>query len=211
MAGVAAIAWFALGLQLYLTITTSLANGLAIPGVLVNYFSFFTILINLLVALTLTISLFWVASAWGRFFSHATVQTGVAIYIALVGTIYWLLLRHLWSLVGMQKLADVLLHDVVPVAYVLYWLIFVPKAGLRWKDALLWLVYPVVYMIYTLIHGAISGWYPYPFIDVGMLGFPHALGNGFLILLAFFVLGIVVIAIGRWLDRLNRPRTAQYR
>ena len=168
-AAIAGCAWLALGLQLYLEILRSLAGGGPMATILVRYFSFFTILTNLLVALTLTLSLLPSKRGWVRFFSRAAVQTGVAVYIAVVGAIYSLLLRHIWSPVGLQKLADVLLHDVVPLAYVLYWLIFVPKAELRWRHALLWLTYPLVYMVYTLLHGAVSGWYPYPFVDAAIL------------------------------------------
>jgi len=46
--------------------------------------------------------------------------------------------------------------------YVAYWLIFVPKGSLRWKDALFWLPYPLLYFCYSLIRGAAVGWYPYP-------------------------------------------------
>ena len=49
-----------------------------------------------------------------------------AAYIAIVGIIYRLLLRQLWNPQGMQWVADVILHDVIPVGYVLYWLLFAP-------------------------------------------------------------------------------------
>ena len=46
------------------------------------------------------------------------------------------------------------------------------------RDALatrrvLWLslVFPVAWCIFTLIRGALVGWYPYHFIDVGELGY----------------------------------------
>jgi hypothetical protein len=201
VAAIAGCAWLALGLQLYLEILRSLAGGGPMATILFRYFSFFTILTNLLVALTLTLSLARSKIGWGRFFSRATVQTGVAVYIAVVGAIYSLLLRHMWTPVGPQKLADALLHDVVPVAYVLYWVIFVPKAELRWRHALLWLIYPLVYMVYTLLHGAVSGWYPYPFVDAAILGFPRALGNAGLMLLLFLALGLLAVGIPRWTAR----------
>jgi len=118
-----------------------------------------------------------------------------------VGVTYSMLLRHIWNPTGAQKLADVLLHDVVPVAFVLYWVIFVPKAGLRWKHALLWLLYPIAYMLYTLARGVATAWWPYPFVDANFIGFPRALGNGGLVLLAFFVLGLLAAGIGRWRAR----------
>ena len=201
MAAIAVTVWFALGLQFYLTMAAPPPGSPATAARAANFFSYFTITTNIAVALALTLVLIWPQTAWGRFFSRDPVQTGVALYIGVVEVTYSLLLRHIWNPTGAQKLADVLLHDVVPVAFVLYWLIFVPKAGLRWKHALLWLVYPLVYMLYTLTRGVATAWWPYPFVDATVLGFPRALGNGVLVLLAFFVLGLLAVAIGRWRAR----------
>lgn len=198
-AGIAVLAWTALLLQLYLMVVTGAAGAAAVLERVVNYFSFFTILTNFVVAVGLTVSFLFPGTGWGRFFSSAQVQTATAVYIVIVGATYTLLLRHLWNPVGAQKLADVLLHDVVPIAYGVYWLIFVPKGQLRWKHAVQWLIYPVVYMAYTLAHGALSGWYPYPFVDAAVIGLPKALMNGLMFLLVFFGAGLAAIAFGRWM------------
>jgi len=198
MTVIATLAWLALALQLYLEVMRSLAGGGPIGWIVANYFSFFTILTNFLLALCLTISLLSPQSRWGKFFSTAAAQTGVAIYIVVVGATYSVMLRHLWNPHGAQKLADVLLHDVAPIAFLLYWLAFVPKAGLRWKHALWWLCYPIAYMAYTLVRGWMTGWYPYPFIDAKVLGFPRALANGCVVLLVFIGLGLLAVAAGRF-------------
>ncbi len=201
MAVIAVLAWFALALQLYLEIIRSLAGAGPMLWIIANYFSFFTILTNLLVALGLTLPLLLPESRWGRFFLSAAAQTGITVYIAMVGATYSLMLRHLWNPHGAQKLADVLLHDVVPVLYVIFWLTFVPKAELRWRHAFWWLCYPVAYMVYTLARGSVTRWYPYPFIDVTALGFPRALANGGVVLLVFFLLGLLAVSVGRWRER----------
>ena len=198
---IACIAWFALGLQVYLMIAAAPEGSPAVLDRVVNYFSFFTILTNLLVAVMLTVPLVATKTTWGRFFSSATARAGTTVYIVIVGATYSLLLRQLWNPQGAGKVADVLLHDAVPVFYVVYWLIFAPKAGLRWKNALLWLMYPIAYMLYTLVRGVITGWYPYHFIDAGALGFPRALGNAAGLLLVFFVVGLLAVAVGRWMSR----------
>jgi hypothetical protein len=198
MAIIAVIAWFALLLQLFLMVHNS-AEGI-LPAV-VNYFSFFTILTNLLVAVATSFPLLAPESTGGRFFLRPSTQSAIAVYIAVVGITYTLLLRHLWNPQGVQKLADVLLHDVVPILYVAFWAIFVPKFALRWSDAVRWLAYPVVYMGYTLAHGLVSHWWPYYFIDVGALGLPRAMGNAAGMLVAFLGLGLLFVALGRWIDR----------
>ena len=136
MVTTASAAWFALLLQFPLTLRTSIANGMTLIGAILTYFSFFTLLTNLIVALVLTFSLLAPNSRWGRFFSSPVVATGTALYIATVGVVYSVLLRHSWNPEGLDKLADIILHDVVPVLYVAFWIFFVPKSGLRWRDPL---------------------------------------------------------------------------
>jgi len=198
MVATASAAWFALLLQFHLTMRTSIANGMNTVGAILTYFSFFTLLTNLIVALVLTFSLLGPNTRWGRFFSSPAVATGTALYIATVGVTYSVLLRHVWDPEGLDKLADILLHDVVPVMYVVFWIFFVPKSGLRWKNPLSWAIYPVIYLAWILIRGAISGRYPYPFVDVGQLGYPHVLLNSGMLLGIFLVVSFAVIAVARW-------------
>lgn len=181
-AAIAIITWFALMLQLYVLLN----NG----GSILNYFSYFTILTNLLVAISFTVP--------SPFFSKPEVRAGITLYIAIVGMVYSLLLRHLWKPAGWQLVADTLLHDVVPLLAVLYWILFVPKGKLKWVHALQWLIYPTCYLIYTLLRGV----YPYPFIDIDQLGVEQAVLNMIYLGIAFVVLGFGLVGI----DRLFRPR-----
>lgn len=206
LAVIAAIAWFALVLQLLLMVHQSAPGDVA--HAVVNYFSFFTILTNLLVALCTTFPLLAPRSTIGQFFLRPSIQSATAVYITIVGVTYALLLRHLWNPQGAQKVADVLLHDVVPVLYVAFWVFLVPKFTLRWSDAVRWLGYPIVYMAYILAHGYISHWYPYYFIDVDTIGLSRALIHAAGLLFAFFGLGLLFIAIGRWTARSAAARAS---
>jgi hypothetical protein len=199
MVATASAAWFALVLQFALTMRTSIANGMTVIGAISTYLSFFTLLTNLLVAVVLSFSLLAPKSRWGRFFSSPVVGTGTALYIAMVGLVYSILLRHTWNPEGLDKLTDVILHDLVPVMYVAFWIFFVAKSGLRWRDPLSWAIYPIIYLAWILIRGAISGRYPYPFVDVGQLGYPQALLNSAMLLVIFLVAGFGVVAVARWI------------
>ena len=198
----ALLGWFALVLQLYLMLVQSPAGALAMVGTVITYFSFFTILTNILVALVFTAAVFSPdrtrATGWGQFFRRPSVQAGAAAYIAIVGIIYRLLLRQLWNPQGMQWVADVILHDVIPVGYVLYWLLFASRTELRWRDAVGWLAYPGVYLVYVLARGAVSGLYPYPFMDVNVLGYGGVLAHAAVLFLVFLGMGLLVVAVGRW-------------
>jgi hypothetical protein len=194
----ALLGWFALLLQLYLILAQSPDGALAMVGTVITYFSFFTILTNFLVALVLTATVLSPATGWGQFFCRPSVQAGTAAYIAIVGIVYRLLLRQLWNPQGLQWVADAILHDVIPVGYVVYWLVFGPRTGLRWKDAVGWLAYPGVYLVYVLARGAVSGLYPYPFMDVKVLGYGGVMAHAAVLLLVFLGMGLLVVAVGRW-------------
>jgi hypothetical protein len=210
MTAIAAVTWFAMALQFYLMVLVSQARGVDRIRLVVNYFSFFTILTNLLVALGVTLSLVSLHSRWGKFFSRPVAASGMAIYIAIVGITYSLLLRHLWNPKGPQKVCDILLHDLVPALYVAYWLLFVPKGALRWKDVFYWLPYPLIYFCYSLIRGAVAGWYPYPFIDASKLGYLHVLANTATLVCAFLAVSLLAVAIGRWTGRNSPPGRRQF-
>jgi hypothetical protein len=154
-ASTALLGWFALILQFYLLIKNAPSDPMAILAATVTYFSFFTILTNLLVAMVLTFQVWRPVSSWGEFFERPTVQTATATYIAIVGVTYAALLRQLWDPTGAQKLADILLHDAIPILYIVYWLLWGAKRKLRWRDAATWLVYPGLYLLYVLIRGAV--------------------------------------------------------
>jgi hypothetical protein len=152
-------------------------------------------LTNLLVAVVLTAVGFY--PGWGGWFRQPSVQAASAVYIAIVGAIYQLLLRHLWNPQGLQWVADFLLHTVIPLGYVVYWLLFAPRGSLRWKNAFMWLIYPGVYLGYVLVRGALTGSYPYPFVDVTVLGYGGVLVRAGLFLLLFLGAGLLAIAAGR--------------
>ena len=174
------------------------------PGTLerfIRFFSYFTILTNIIVAVTLTSLAFVPRSKLGRITSHGSVQTAVAVYISIVGMIYTFFLRSVWDPAGWQAVADHALHDAVPVLYVIYWLAFSPKSGVDWNDPIKWLAYPAAYLIYSLARGAAVGWYPYWFADVTQLGYPAALTNAAFVMAGFALVGILFAAMAKLLSR----------
>lgn len=197
------IGWLALGLQLLLTIRLAIANEKsALAGVWI-YLGYFTVLTNLAATLALTAAASARRSGFGRFFARPDVYTALAMAIIVVAVVYHLLLRQLWQPQGWQLIADNALHTVVPLLFVLHWWLAVPKAGLRWRRVLVWQVYPAGYFAYALARGALDDWYPYPFVDAHTLGYPRVLGNALCVLLAFVVVGLLLVALGRWQVRRN--------
>jgi hypothetical protein len=199
----AAVGWFALILQLAIMLRNAANAGTSLLAAVGSFLSFFTVLSNLLVAVALAAT---VPAAAPRAF-HPLVEpsgaTALAGYITVVGVVYSLVLRRLWHPTGAQLMADILLHDVMPPAYVIYWLTLVPKGRLRWRHVWPWLAFPVVYTVASLVRGALIRVYPYPFIDVAALGYQRVLGNMALLCVGFLVLGLMYLAI----DRIMRRRS----
>ncbi len=190
---VALVAWFAVLMQLVLIIQNRTAT---LPETLIRFFSFFTILTNILVALYLTIVSLR-KEAQGFWFRPAT-ATAVAVYILVVGIVYNVVLRQLWAPVGMQRVVDELLHLVVPLLYFLYWVFYIVPTMLPWKTALSWLWYPFVYLVFVLTRGSFSNYYPYPFLDVFNHGYEKVMIASGAMLLLFLVLSIAFIAASRY-------------
>lgn len=187
-AAIALIAW--MGLAARFNATFEQSGSLAeTVWVLLRYF---TILTNLLVATVFT------GIALGRSaFASPAVLGGVTLAILLVGIAYSALLRGLVELSGGARLANLIMHDVVPVLVPLFWLLFAPKGGLQIRDGLLWCLYPGAYLAYALARGAAEEKYAYPFIDITRIGWLQTATNVLVITLGFLAAVLALV----WLDR----------
>jgi hypothetical protein len=210
----AVIAWLAVLLQIALAVRTVTAAGQSSVVGVINTLSYFTILTNLIVAIVSTASATRgdsnTVGTSNTFLTRPSTMSAVAVYIFIVGLTYTLLLRSIWDPTGLNAVLDVALHDVTPILYVLFWFFFVPKGTLRWSQPLYWLIYPVLYVLYCLVRGAITGLYPYYFVDVTLLGYPKAIFNTALLLIGFCVVSLIAVAIDRLAGRSRLNRTASH-
>jgi hypothetical protein len=180
-------------LQFYLQIanrTTSIAEAI------IRYFSYFTILTNMLVAISFT-SLLLPNSRWHSFFLRNTVLTAVTLYILIVGLVYNLVLRSQWNPQGLQLVADNGLHTITPLLTLCYWFAYVSAKNIKWHQTAPWLIYPFAYLIYALIRGSFSHFYPYFFINVDNLGYSKALLNAVFVTAAFLVVALLLVVAGK--------------
>jgi hypothetical protein len=191
----AALGWFAIALQYSLIASTR--SGPELVTWTINFFSYFTIIANILVALAMTLP--WIAprSRLGRWFMLPSVRTTIMGYIIVVGVVYHVMLRNLFHPHAWRFLCEIILHYVTPTLFVLDWLLFVKKRELSWKLPLAGLVLPLLYVAWTLLHGAIAGFYPYPFLNVTRLGYEQVFMNIAGLVVAFVVLMLILLAITR--------------
>jgi hypothetical protein len=180
----------AVTLQAYLNITRqNLDHSLAWR--IVDFLSFFTNLTAILATAAASAALLRPASRLAK----PGVAAAMAVYLLVVAVTYEWLLRGEHH--GLDFLANLGLHNVLPALVILLWLVFTPKRGLGWREPLAWLIYPAAYIAWTLIRGAAIHHYPYFFADADKLGYPRALLNGAGFLLGFYFLGLAAVAVGR--------------
>src|SRR5688500_4280423 len=195
----AAVGWFALVLQYVLMIRPAIAEGTAL-GTTVRFFSYFTMLTDLLDAMAYTAMLL-PRGETRRVYTRPSILTGIALSIALVATAYSILLRSTWNPQGWDLVADHLLHDVAPLLFVAVWVLWVPKHGLTasyvWRRA--W--YPIALFTYAIVQARGTGWYPYPFLDAGELGYSAVVRSALVILALFLAAGFAMVAGGRRFGR----------
>ncbi len=194
---VGAVAWFGILLQLVLSLSLAAANGRSLVWGLVIYLGFFTVLTNILVGLVVVVPLVAPGSAAGRFFATPGATLTAAATIAMVGLAYHMLLRQVWNPQGWQLVADVVLHYVTPVLFLLYWWTIVPNGRLRGRHVVATVAYPAGYLAYMLIRGELMGVYPYHFADVHALGYAHVLWNALGLLSGIVILAAVLFALAR--------------
>lgn len=189
------VGWLGLALQLWISAARSAhSRGSWLQGV-ADALCYFTMLTNLLVTVVATRLAF--GGGARSFLTAPSTLAAAAVYIVVVGIIYSWLLRTLWAPTGLHKVADLILHDVMPVLFVLWWLVYAAKSGLTWSQPLKWLLYPLAYFIFAVVFGAFSGRYLYPFADIGKLGVPVVLRNAAVLLLFFWGVGIGAVALAR--------------
>lgn len=208
---IALISWFGLIVQFYYLLNNAAANGFTKPEAIGRFFSYFTILSNLMVAFSVSFILLAPQSGISNFFKKPFIITAITVYIFMVGVGYNLLLRGTWHPQGWHRVSDEVVHVVDPILFVLFWYFFIPKNSLRWKYAFFWLSIPAVYLIYMLIRGAIDGFYPYSFLDPYKLGYTRMLLNTAGVGIGFITAGLVFIKLGQLQEKkINRSGSTKF-
>lgn len=151
-----------------------------------NFFTFFTILSNLLAA-----TIFFEGGR-RQLAGDAPVSDlwrgAAVVYMAITYIVFAVLLRDLQEeLQTHVGWVDSVLHRVMPIAVMADWLIEPPHAPIPFRRALAWLGFPLVWTAFTMIRGAIDGRYPYPFLDPA---------NGGYGTVALYVVAILLLFVG---------------
>jgi hypothetical protein len=145
-------------------------------AVLINFFSFFTIESNILaIGLFLVLGIATLRGTSVRPVSPS-IRGAITLYMSITGIIYVLLLSGLdESLQTTIPWVNTVVHYIMPAVVVADWFIDLPRKGISFTRAIIWLSFPLAYLAYSLIRGHATGWYPYPFLNVGHHGYLQVL------------------------------------
>ncbi|MET9252976.1 Pr6Pr family membrane protein [Streptomyces sp. NPDC003717] len=199
------VAALATQITLLLTGGADANSGRVDPGTgagtrLVRVFSYFTVDSNVLVAAACA-GLVLDPYRDGRWWRVLRMTSLLGIIVT--GLVFVTVLAPKVHLSGPALLCTIAFHYVAPPATLLGWLVLGPRGRADRATLRRSFAWPVAWIAYTLLHGAATGWYPYPFLDVTALGYPRALRN----VAAVLLLGAALaLALGRTDRALARRR-----
>ena len=189
----ALIGWFALIGQFWLSIENRVTN---IPEAVARFFTYFTILTNIIVAVYFTG--LYISKRENLGLLHKPgMLTAITLYIFMVGMVYQVALRHVWKPQGMQWVVNELLHTIIPFLVLVYWYLYAVTRPVKYREIFAWAIYPLGYLGLILARGKIASWYPYYFVDVNILGMEKALQNAAILTVAFLAVAALFLFIGK--------------
>ncbi len=152
---------------------------------------YFTILTNLLVMAMMG----GIALGWRP---PRMVILALVTAIVGVGLIYHVALAHLLDLRGWAIVGDQGVHTLVPALSALWWLLFGgPRKG-DWRRLYLVLLWPLIYSAYALLRAAVTGLYPYPFMDLNQISTAMLSRNFVIVLLVFWLIAALLHGAVQW-------------
>jgi hypothetical protein len=168
-------------------VTAELLHDSFKPG---EYFSYFTIESSMMNVVVLVVGGVLALRRPRDTELFTSVRVAILSYAVITGLVYNVLLRNLPGDGGFEppRWCNEVMHVWVPVFILLDWAIAPGRLRVPWKR--LWLVvsFPLAWLAFTMVRGAVTGWYPYPFLQPG--------GPGGITSLLVYVVGIAALIVG---------------
>lgn len=179
-----------------------------LPAKSLEFFSYFTILSNMLAAVALAAPLVAPTSRLARWSEEAGPRAAMATYLVITAVVYHTMLAHTWNPRGARLVATTILHTITPAAFLLDFAVRGGEGPTRGMAALKAMAFPALFGAWTMAHGAVSGFYPYPFMDIGKRGYPAVLVTIVEMGLAFAVICLIFVAFLRVRARMTPAKPA---
>lgn len=181
----------------FFAVTGSLMDaGRGLIGSVVFYFTYFTILTNLVLVLIYLGALVR-GKRWLVPFRRPVMRAGAAAAITLVMVYYAIFLHGLYADQSQFWLANIALHYISPVIYLIWFAGWNRSGTVSYGSIPVMMSLPALYLAYVLLRGALTGEYPYPMLDADALGYYQVLQNIAGLAIAFAVLSAAAIFVDR--------------
>jgi hypothetical protein len=189
---------FGLGLQYWLLYADMSAQGASSLEITWRYFVWFTLLTNIFVTLVMARAALKSESNTGLNAPRTELMAVTSILFVCI--VYNVLLASRWDPQGWQKVADVIVHDIVPITFALFWFLR-PHGSLTWRDAAFTALWPLAYAVYGLTRGRFDHFYPYFFMDPTTLSYGRIAVNLVGLVAAFAIGAMLLLGISKLLAR----------
>jgi hypothetical protein len=176
-------------------------QGVGVAVRLVRLFSYFTIESNLLV-LAAAVSLVLAPGRDGR--RWRVLRLDALLGIVITGLVFGLVLAGLVHPTGLGAWVNAGFHYFSPWWALAGWLLFGPRPRIGWPTVAWAFAWPIAWVGYTFIHGAVTGWYPYPFLNAHTHGYAVAVRNTGVVVLLGIVIALVLKALDGRLPAIRR-------
>ncbi|MFS0713481.1 Pr6Pr family membrane protein [Microbacterium sp. 2P01SA-2] len=199
--------------QLTVSLTRTAETGGDVATVFANFFSFFTILSNVIAAVVLATAGIRTLTRPDAALSSLGLSAALACattYMVITGVVYNTLLRGITLPQGSEPVpwSNEVLHLIGPIFLLLDLLIGTRRRALRWQTVWVVIAFPLLWVAYTLIRGPLvtnpaNGqpyWYPYPFLN------PNNPGGWGMVAAYVVVIAIAFVAVGFFTVWITRRR-----
>lgn len=165
---------------------------------LVEFFSYFTVLSNILITFVF-LSLGLKGINRGKKAKNTNVLYGPAVlYMTITGVVFWTLLHGGAGHLQRLPWVNITLHGITPIVAFVGWILFPTTAKISYSSVFYWLLFPLLFVFYTLLRGPFVNWYPYVILNPGKVGGYEGVGKYVLIIIAgAYITGLILVFIRR--------------
>ncbi len=175
-------------------------------GRIFDYFTYFTIWSNILVAV---VSIMLFVRPDRDSFVFRVLRLDSILMITVTGIIYNVVLAGSAKLQGLEVVSNLFDHMLTPLVSILVWLLIGPRGWISWRVIGAALILPIIWLAFAMARGAAMGAYPYGFVDVATYGYGTVLLNVVNIVIFAVVLCLILWGIDWVIRRIGqRPSAA---
>ncbi len=131
-----------------------------------EYFSYFTIQASMVTIVVLLVGAIVALRVSVDSMPYAIARMSVVTYSVVTAVVYNVLLRGIPDEgFVVSPWPGEIMHVWITVFLVLDWLFAPGRPALRWTALRIVIIYPLAWVAFTLVRGALTAWYPYPFLE----------------------------------------------